>query len=347
MSSLISPLILGLEGVSLTAIEKDLIRDINPVGYIIFARNISNREQLYDYINELKYITPHKAPLICIDQEGGRVQRIKWQHKNTPPFKFFGDMYKKDPQLAIEACTLHGFLLAAELAQMGINLNFTPVLDIATPETADVIGDRAFSRIAEDVGALGAAIMVGTLAGGLWGCIKHIPGHGLATADSHLELPIVEAEESLLAEHLKPFILNNKAPFAMTAHVKYNAWDDTSPATQSSTIIKDIIRDKVSFEGVIIADDIMMQALPQPALLERGQASRAAGCDLLILSCTHMGIAGGAYAHEIQQQFSSLDKLTPLEETVCNKLNNLPQLSLPAYNLVEASHAKYQQLVVG
>lgn len=274
--------IYGLEGLTLSGEEKAFFRDADPWGFILFARNVDNVKQLSRLTMSLRDCVGRDAP-VFIDQEGGRVARLRpptW--RKAPPAQVFGDMFLREPEAAIEACTLNHRLLAHELRAIGVDVDCAPVLDLRVAGADAIIGDRAFGDHPEPIIALGRAAMDGLMAGGVAPIVKHIPGHGRADADSHLELPRVNEEHGLLSEtDFAPFKGLSDAPMAMTAHIVYADIDPERPATTSDTVVNDIIRGEIGFDGLLMTDDLSMKALTG-TFRERGEASIKAGCDLLL-----------------------------------------------------------------
>jgi beta-N-acetylhexosaminidase len=277
------PAFLGLSGPALTDAERGLIRDADPAGFILFARNVEDPGQLRALTDSLRDATGRTHLPILIDQEGGRVARLRPPHWPAFPAPWrFAELYEKAPISAIEAARVNALAIALALAEAGINVDCTPLLDVRHPDAHDIIGDRALGAEPMRVAALGRAVLEGLAAGGVAGVIKHLPGHGRAPADSHKELPVVDSPVEILATDLAPFrALAKVAPMAMTAHVLYPAWDAEQPATLSTTIIADVIRGEISFEGLLMSDDLGMYALPGP-LADRATAALAAGCDIAL-----------------------------------------------------------------
>ena len=278
------PAILGLGGEKLGADERAFFREANPAGFILFARNCANREQLRRLTDELRDLSGRDVTIL-IDQEGGKVARLaapEW-----PPFPAgwrFAELYRKAPISAIEAARVNAQAIAVTLAEVGVNVDCIPVLDVRQPGAHDVIGDRALGDEPMQVAALGRAVLEGLEAGGVCGVVKHMPGHGRARADSHVELPLVDEDEDALAVDLAPFLALHDAAMAMSAHVLYAAWDDARPASVSPIVIEQIIRGRIGFDGLLMSDDIAMEAL-DGALADRARAVLAAGCDV-VLHCS-------------------------------------------------------------
>jgi len=279
-----TPAIFGLSGPVLTDDERAFFRDADPAGYILFARNVESREQLRALTDDLRAIHGRERLLVSIDQEGGRVARMRppeWDR--YPAGEVFAKLWELAPASAIEAARANAEALGIDLTAAGITVDYWPVLDVRQPGTHDVIGDRALGTEPMQVAALGRAILDGLARAGVAGCIKHMPGHGRAVADSHKELPHVDAGEAELAIDIEPFRTLAHAPIGMTAHLSYAAWDADNPATQSEFVVREIIRKRIGFDGLLLSDDIYMEALCGP-IPERGAAALAAGCDA-VLNC--------------------------------------------------------------
>jgi len=277
------PVITDCEGLSLSTEEKALFRDTKPYGFIVFARNCQSPDQLRALTDEMRDVVEKDDIPILIDQEGGRVRRLNPEHWRKPPAPArFAELYDTNPDLAREAMIINTRLMADELLTMGINVNCFPLLDLTFPQTHDVIGDRSFGSDPKKVIALANAACEGLLGGGVLPMIKHIPGHGRATADSHRELPVVDTlYEELRETDFVPFRALSHMPCAMTAHVKYTDLDEQHCATVSSKIIRQIIREDIGFEGVLFSDDVSMKALSDD-VAENAKAALQAGCDLVI-----------------------------------------------------------------
>ena len=279
-----TPAIFGMSGPTLTDSERDFFREADPAGYILFGRNVESREQVRALTDDLRAIMGREKLFICIDQEGGRVARMKppvWAA--YPPGEVFDRLYEVAPASAIEAARANAEALGLDLAEAGITVDCHPSLDVRQEGAHDVIGDRALGHDPMRVAALGRAILDGFDRAGVAGCIKHIPGHGRAEADSHKELPRVSASEEALDSDLAPFRALADYPIGMTCHLVFEAWDAERPATQSPTVIADIIRKRIGFDGLLLTDDIDMQALDGP-IPERSVKALEAGCDL-VLNC--------------------------------------------------------------
>jgi beta-N-acetylhexosaminidase len=280
-----APVIFGLAGARLSSIERDFFQASKPLGFILFARNCLHPEQLRALTGELRECLARDAPIL-IDQEGGRVARLGPPHwRKAPAAAVFGRLFERDPALATALAHDNARLIAAELFDAGIDVNCSPVLDVPAADGHAVIGDRAFCSDPHTIAQLGLAVAQGLLAGGVLPVIKHIPGHGRARADSHLELPVVSVSHSeLSARDFIPFRALADQPLAMTAHVVYSDLDPGQPATTSPTVIAKVIRGEMQFDGVLLSDDIGMQAL-SGGLAGRARSALAAGCDL-VLHCS-------------------------------------------------------------
>lgn len=279
-----TPAIFGLAGHMLTADERAFFRDADPAGYILFGRNVENRAQLRALTDELRALHGREQLLVSIDQEGGRVARMKppeWEA--FPPGEAFAKLWQVAPASAIEAARANAEALGRDLAEVGVTVDYLPLLDVRQPGAHDVIGDRALGQEPMQVAALGRAVLDGLARAGVTGCVKHMPGHGRAGADSHKELPTVEASEAELETDIEPFRTLKDAPIGMTAHVRYTAWDADRPGTLSPVVINEVIRGKIGFSGLLLTDDIDMEAL-DGSVPERSERAIAAGCDI-VLNC--------------------------------------------------------------
>lgn len=275
--------IFGISGPVLTAEEKDFFAAVNPFGFILFDRNIETPDQVRDLTMSLRKVCGFKIAPVLIDQEGGRVQRMKPPHwRQAPPASLFGRLYGRDPVAARRAVYVNTRLIAGDLTDVGINVDCAPLLDIPATGAHPVIGDRAFSIDPVAVAALGTIQAATFLENGVFPVIKHLPGHGRATLDSHHDLPVVDTQlKDLEGIDFLPFRSLNDSPFGMTAHIVYSAFDDANPATFSSAVIEHIIRGRIGFTGLLMSDDISMGAL-KGSYAERAGKARAAGCDLVL-----------------------------------------------------------------
>jgi beta-N-acetylhexosaminidase len=275
--------IYGCSGAYLSAAEDSFFREVRPWGFILFARNISDPAQIKDLVANLRDTVGDGQAPVLIDQEGGRVARLKPPHwHERPAAARFGDLYANNPEAAREAVYLNARLIAHDLSSLGINVNCLPVLDVPVSGAHDVIGDRAFARDPAIVIGLGKAQIEGLMEGGVLPVMKHIPGHGRAGADSHLALPRVSARaEELSATDFVTFRSLDTCPIAMTAHVVYESIDPQRPATTSPKVIRDVIRGEIGFDGLLMSDDLSMKALDGP-LAVRAKHTLFAGCDLAL-----------------------------------------------------------------
>ncbi len=282
----VCPVIFACSGLELTAWERDFFTEADPLGFILFARNCRTPDQVRALTTDLRQAVGRAEAPVLIDQEGGRVQRLRppeW--RAAPAAGRFGALAGHDPQGARDAVRTTAWLIGDELAALGIDVDCAPVLDLRRPETHEAIGDRAFGPEPALVAELGRAFCEGLEAAGVRPVIKHLPGHGRARIDSHLELPRVAAgRDELEAGDFEAFRLLSDAPWAMTAHIVYEAVDPERPATVSPEVIGEVIRGSIGFQGVLVSDDLSMQAL-SGTLAERTRALLAAGCDL-VLHCT-------------------------------------------------------------
>lgn len=278
---IIKPVIYGVSGTSLTDEEKYFFSKNGGVGFILFARNIADKTQLKNLTKSLRELMEGEV-LILIDQEGGRVARMKEPHwKSYPTGEFFANLYQKNIEEAKAALFKNFVDIAADLIEVGINVNCAPVLDILTKKTHQVIGDRAYGKDVQQVSILGRKVCEGLLSKGVYPIIKHIPGHGRGTSDSHLELPVVDVSlAELRATDFVTFKNLNDQKFAMTAHILYSAIDKKNCATTSKTAIK-IIRDEIGFQNILMSDDVSMKAL-KGSFSEKTKSILDAGCDLVL-----------------------------------------------------------------
>ena len=275
--------ILGCSGPALTREETAFFRAVKPWGFILFARNVESPDQVRRLVDALRETVGRADAPILIDQEGGRVQRLGPPHWGKyPPGRAYGDLTGNDPLLRREITRLGARLLAHDLASLGINVDCVPVLDVPDPAGHEIIGDRAYGQTPDEVALLGRAAAEGLLAGGVLPIVKHIPGHGRAKADSHLELPVVDTPwDELDARDFAPFRVCSDMPMAMTAHVIYSAVDRKRPATTSKKVMKKVIREAIGFDGLVMSDDLSMRALAG-SFSDRAKASLAAGCDVVL-----------------------------------------------------------------
>lgn len=271
--------IVGIAGASLSAEEMALFMRHRPAGVILFARNIQDPAQLRALMVQLRRVLPTEA-VVMVDQEGGRVARLRPpQWRAHPPAAAIGALFASNPAAGLRAAWLTGALIGLDSRDAGFDAVCAPVLDLRYPGAHDVIGDRAYAETPSAVARLGRAMGQGLLAAGVQPVMKHAPGHGRARADSHLELPTIDAND--LNADILPFARNADMPWAMTAHILYRGLDPSRPATLSPTVIGEILRGRMGFRGVLVTDDLAMQALSgEPAA--RALAALAAGCDVAL-----------------------------------------------------------------
>ncbi|WP_336056617.1 beta-N-acetylhexosaminidase [Nitratireductor sp. CH_MIT9313-5] len=276
-------MIFGAKGLSLTADEKAFYAAERPWGFILFARNIAEREQVIDLVASMRETVGRPEAPVFIDQEGGRVQRLRPPlADNYPEAAKLGEVYARDKDAGLRAAWLMARLHGFDLRKLGITADCLPVLDVPVEGAHDVIGNRAFAKNPQTVIALGRAAAEGLMAGGVLPVMKHVPGHGRAGADSHKALPRVSASlDELRAHDFLPFKALKDLPMAMTAHVVYEAIDPERPATTSTKVIEEIIRQEIGFDGLLMSDDLSMNALSGD-YRSRAEAVLAGGCDLVL-----------------------------------------------------------------
>ena len=275
--------ITGVSGTALTDDERAFLRDQRPLGFILFKRNIETPDQVVRLVEEMRSAIGQPGAPVLIDQEGGRVQRLQPpQWPVYPPGAVFGALYDVDRETGLEAARLSSRLIAADLADLGITVDCLPLADVPVPGADSVIGNRAYGTTPEKVAEIARAVTAGLAQGGVLPVLKHIPGHGRATADSHFRLPTVDTQAAELAKtDFAAFNPLADLPMAMTAHVVFSAIDPAQPATTSATIIEQVIRGTIGFQGLLMSDDVSMNAL-QGSIAERTRASFTAGCDVVL-----------------------------------------------------------------
>jgi beta-N-acetylhexosaminidase len=275
--------ITGISGPKLNAAEREFIQHERPWGFILFKRNIETPRQVASLVRELKNLAVVSDAPVLIDQEGGRVQRLGPPHWPVyPAGALFGALYDEDPSLGLAAARLSARSIAADLWELGISVDCLPLADVRVPGADAVIGDRAYGTGPDKVAAIARAVTEGLELGGILPVLKHIPGHGRATADSHLRLPEVKTtKDELERTDFAAFTPLADLPMAMTAHVVFSALDPVQPATTSATIIGQVIRGAIGFQGLLMSDDVSMNAL-SGSIAERTRAVFSAGCDLVL-----------------------------------------------------------------
>jgi len=275
--------ITGISGLRLTEAERDFIRDVRPWGFILFKRNVQSPEQVAALVEELRDCVGWADAPVLIDQEGGRVQRLGPPHWPAyPAGVVFDRLYDIDSAAGLRAAWLSARLIADDLHQLGITVDCLPLADVPVAGADAVIGDRAYGTTPGKVAAIGRAVADGLEQGGVLPVLKHIPGHGRATADTHFQLPTVDTPEAELdLTDFAAFRPLADLPMAMTAHVVFSAIDGAHPATTSATMIERVIRERIGFQGLLMSDDVSMNALAG-TVAERTRAIIAAGCDVVL-----------------------------------------------------------------
>jgi beta-N-acetylhexosaminidase len=275
--------ITGTSGLSLTAEEREFLRVERPWGLILFKKNVDNPLQVARLVQEFRETVGDGDAPVLIDQEGGRVQRLSPPHWPVyPPGAVFGALYDRDRAAGLKAARLSAQLIATDLTDLGITVDCLPLADVPAPGADVVIGDRAYGTDPDKVAAIARAVTEGLEQGGVLPVLKHIPGHGRATADTHHRLPVVDAlKDDLEAIDFAAFKMLADLPMAMTAHVVFSAIDGAQPATTSATIIETVIRGTIGFQGLLMSDDVSMNALTG-SIAERTRAIVSAGCDMVL-----------------------------------------------------------------
>ncbi|MCB1438153.1 MAG: beta-N-acetylhexosaminidase [Nitratireductor sp.] len=332
----IKAFITGVAGLALSHEERAFIENECPWGLILFARNISDPKQVSKLVDEFRDAVHRADAPVLIDQEGGRVQRLRpphWQSYATG--RALGDIWRKDKATGERALWLHSRLIAHDLYSMGINVDCLPVLDVPVAGSHDVIGDRAYSSDPQEVATMGRIACTALMEGGVLPVVKHIPGHGRAGVDSHKSLPEVHASHAeLSALDFVPFKALNDMPLAMTAHIRYHALDGTAPATTSAHVIGDIIRGEIGFDGMLMSDDLSMEALAG-TLAERADASFAAGCDMAL------------HCNGIMSQMEEVASVCPVLEgkALERAASALSRIGTPQEIDVDALREEYRQIL--
>ncbi|HVI65269.1 MAG TPA: beta-N-acetylhexosaminidase [Bradyrhizobium sp.] len=275
--------ITGVAGTNLSAEERNFIAAERPWGFILFKRNVADPAQVTALTDQLRAAVGEPNAPVLIDQEGGRVQRLSPPHWPLyPPGAAFGSLYDIDAELGLRAALLSARLIGDDLAELGVTVDCLPLADVPVAGADAVIGNRAYGTEPTKVSAIARAVTVGLAQGGILPVLKHIPGHGRATADTHLRLPVVDTAQAELEKTdfaaFRPLV---DLPMAMTAHVVFSAYDPAHPATTSATMIETVIRGLIGFQGLLMSDDVSMNALAG-SIAERTRAIFAAGCDLVL-----------------------------------------------------------------
>lgn len=322
--------IFGCSATQLSDDERAFFKESDPLGFILFARNIEAPDQVKALVADLRDSVGRAEAPVLIDQEGGRVARLPPPHwREAPPALRFGELALVDRFVAAEAVALNSRLIAQELHALGIDVDCLPLLDIPAPDGHGIIGDRAYGDDPDLVAMLGRAACGGLLAGGVLPVIKHVPGHGRARVDSHQDLPIVEASlDDLTARDFQPFKALSEMPIGMTAHVIYTDIDPDRPATTSSEVISKVIRRLIGFDGLLLTDDIGMSAL-SGAMGLRARAALAAGCDV-VLHCSG----------KLDEMVAVADSISPLNEAAEDRFRRArKQFRVPeAFDAAAADH---------
>jgi beta-N-acetylhexosaminidase len=327
------PILFGCAGTELSAGEQDFFRAVDPLGFILFKRNCADPAQAARLVESLRDVVRRGDAPVLIDQEGGRVARLAAPH--WPAYPAPARIAALGGAKAEEAARLGARLIADDLFAIGISVDCFPLLDLGLPNTDAVIGDRAWSDDPAEVARLGRAACHGLLDGGILPIVKHIPGHGRATVDSHRALPRVTVSRAVLEEtDFAPFCALGDMPWAMTAHIIYEAVDSELPATLSPRVIAEIIRGSIGFEGVLVSDDLSMGAL-QGGFAARARAALDAGCDLILHCNAHM-----------KEMFEIAEAVRPLsDETRCRLAEGeAKRLAPQAFDRAKAE-ATFQQLL--
>ena len=275
--------ITGVAGTNLSAEERNFIAAERPWGFILFKRNVADPAQVTALTDQLRAAVGEPNAPVLIDQEGGRVQRLSPPHWPLyPPGAAFGSLYDIDAELGLRAALLSARLIGDDLAELGVTVDCLPLADVPVAGADAVIGNRAYGTEPTKVSAIARAVTDGLVQGGILPVLKHIPGHGRATADTHFRLPVVDTSQAELEKTdfaaFRPLV---DLPMAMTAHVVFSAYDPAHPATTSATMIETVIRGLIGFQGLLMSDDVSMNALAG-SIAERTRAIFAAGCDLVL-----------------------------------------------------------------
>lgn len=333
MEKSILPAFLSVQGPVLSDEEKHLFEQYNPLGVCLFAykcENVKTRRQLRALCREIKEVIGRDDVLIAVDQEGGRVRRLC-----EPEFSALAAQDKID---SIEQAENHAYIASADLKDVGINVNFAPVLDVFYPKTSDALRSRCFSSDYKKIAAIGKAMVDTYIKCGICPCIKHLPGHGRAESDPHLELPVVNAEIEELQNDFFPFRALADAPMGMVAHLVISAIDSL-PATESKTVISEIIRKEIGFKGLLVSDAIMMNAL-KGSIAERAKRVFAAGCEVVCLGNSNFSDNYEICKTGLQMSDEAKDKLKKITD-LCNK-----GCDFKNYAIVQKKYCELQKSIV-
>lgn len=329
----ILPAVLSCQGTALTDEEKFFFAKVNPLGINLFARNIASKQQLKQLIAEIKEVVGRPDVMIAIDQEGGRVRRLA-----EPEFRSYaaaitlGSLPQPEAE---EACRLHARLIAADLRELGVNVNYAPVLDVIYPQTSPALLSRCFSDDPQTVAALGKSCVDEYIKNGIAPCVKHMPGHGRTKTDPHLGLPLLDNPLNELKQDFCPFRRLSNAPLGMTAHVVLAAVDKTAPVTQSRLAIKTVIRGLIGFNGLLISDAIDMKALKGSAG-QKARCSLDAGCDCI---CYALG--------RMDEMRDIADSCRPMTDEALSRFDNVKKVwnNEVLIENIDKSAQNYQKLI--
>ena len=310
------PIIIDCSSLRLSLDEKSLFSEVKPFGFILFKRNCESPDQVRALTDEFREITNNPDIPILIDQEGGRVARLRPPYwRDVPPAATFARLYEKDKELGLKAARINARIMASELETLGVNVNCAPVVDLLYDGAHLIVGDRSYGTDIRQVTDIARAVGEGFMAGGITPIIKHIPGHGRAMLDSHYDLPIIDTDfDELNKSCFEPFRALNDFPAAMTAHIIYSQIDPDYPATLSKKLIRDVIRKKIGFKSVLISDDVSMKAL-KGSPLDNVISSLNAGCDLALYCNAELKdreiVLKGLEAMDGEQSQKIIKKLVP------------------------------------
>lgn len=324
-----SAFISGCEGLVLSDNERQFLRDSDPWGFILFGRNIDTPEQVRALVSALRDCVGREDAPVLIDQEGGRVQRLRPPHwASYPAAAYFGQLEERISGEGCKAARIGGRLMAHDLLALGITVDCLPVLDVPIPNGTKAISDRAYGATPDNVSLLGRAAADGMLSGGVLPVLKHIPGHGRAVVDSHFELPRVSNPlVDLLAHDFAAFKPLASFPLGMTAHVVFEAIDPDNPATLSSRVISTIIRDEIGFQGLLMSDDISMGAL-QTDMADRTSSAIRAGCDMVL------------HCNGVMEEMQSVAANVPALDGLALERANIALAVKPVPDLIDADELR-------
>ncbi len=315
MAKPILPAFLSCQGFHLTDEEKYLFAKSNPLGICLFSRgcnNVQNKQQLKELTTEIKEVIGRDDVLIAVDQEGGRVRRLSGDD--------FTPLTEQAQLSTVELTKEHAYLTSFDLKSCGINVNFAPVLDIFYPFTSDVLQGRCFSGNAETIAKLGKAMVDEYIKNGVCPCIKHLPGHGRANVDPHLELPMITNNIDEMEADFFPFKQLNYAPMGMVAHLLLSAIDKQNPSSTSGVIINDIIRQKIGFSGLLVTDAIVMHAL-KGSIIERSEQALKAGADIICLGNAGLVANEELATGKLTMSDEAMERMQAIRQTIKSEPN--------------------------